>query len=417
MSPSMLLTSGYLLACLSCMYNIKNWGVELHLITCLLIIVGIISFMMGEFVQTSFHKPPLYHSEEMTKIHEINVSTFKICLFSAYNLLVLILTIQEVLSLSGGLLGTIGKTIGEYRYAYSYTEFKASTLNVQLLKVSKGAAYTFLYIFFNNVMCTKKSIIKNIKYLAPTVIFAFITLLKGGRINTIMLIIAALFIGYYLWHRKVGWDRVISFKFIKKIVIAFLLFAILFFGTREFVGRRETTPFAEYITTYLGGSFQLFDQYLTTNAAPPNGFETIPGIMQSLQKLGLRTDTTHKSLEFRYSPTGVHLGNVYTGLRRYYHDFGIAGIFIIQFVYGYLFSFLYNRIKKMRYLNTNRLFLVTVYSSLLFCIITQAMEDHFWIDLGLGFFVELIIMLAVAYVILEFSMKKKFVLYRKRWRE
>lgn len=406
MAPSVLLTAGYFLACLCCMYNIDNWAVNLKFHTCFLIVLGVVFFVLGDLFQNVLHKNRPLQANEIIKSQEIVIPNYIICFFVLYDLLVLFLTFKEIVDMAGGLVGTIGSLVGQFRYAYAYTDYRSNTLNVQLLKVCKGAAYTFLFVFFNNAFVNKKTLIKNIKYLIPVVIFAFITLVKGGRINAIMIIISGLFLYYYNWHRKVGWNKSISVRFIKAIFIAFIAFVILFFGTREFVGRKETTAVSEYVTTYIGGSFQLLDQYLESSASSTGeGLETFPGIIQTLNKLGLSGVFPHKALEFRYSSTGVYLGNVYTGLRRYYHDFGYLGMMFIQFVYGYLFSYLYRKIKQMAYLDSRRLFLLVTYASLLFCIITQGMEDHFWIDMSLGFFIELIVMRIVVKIIMDYRLK------------
>lgn len=406
MAPSVLLTAGYFLACLCCMYNIDNWAVNLRFQTCLLIVVGVIFFVLGDLFQNAIHKNKPLRADEIIQLKEINIPNYIVIIFVLYDLLVLFLTFKEIVNIAGGLSGTIGNLVGQFRYAYAYTDYRSNTLNVQLLKVCKGAAYTFLFVFFNNVFVNRKNLIRDIRYLIPIIVFALITLIKGGRINAIMIIIAGLFLYYYNWHRKVGWNKSISVRFIKVIFVAFMAFVILFFGTREFVGRKETTALSEYVTTYIGGSFQLLDQYLEEGASiTSEGLETFPGVIQTLNKLGLSNVFPHKALEFRYSSTGVYLGNVYTGLRRYYHDFGYLGMMAIQFIYGYLFSYMYRKIKQMAYLNSNRLFLLTTYGSLLFCIITQGMEDHFWIDISLGFFIELIVMRVVVKIIMDYRLK------------
>lgn len=416
MSPAVLLTGGYLLACMCCMYNIEYWGVKLHFVTYTLIAIGIAAFIAGTFAQSLMFRRRMLKAADMMPLREIKVSGWVMCFFVLYDIFVLVLTFMEIFAMAGGLQATLGSMIGVYRHAYSYTDFRANVLNVQLLKISKGAAYTFLFIFFNNIFCRERAVKKNIKYLIPVIVYMLITMIKGGRISAIMVIISGLFLMYYFWHRRIGWNRNVSFRFIKRIFYAFLLFVVLFFGSRELVGRRETTPVMEYLTTYLGGSFQLLDQYLSEPETQMAGMETFPGIIQSLQKLGLREDSIHKSLEFRRSPTGVYLGNVYTGLRRYYHDFGLFGMIMLQFIYGFLFNTLYWSIRKMHYLNSTRLFMLTTYSSLLFCIITQAIEDHFWIDLSVGFVVELIVVWIVTTFIMDFRTTRGFRLIYRKWR-
>ena len=158
MSPAVLLTGGYLLACMCCMYNIEYWGVKLHFFTCVLIVIGVISFVAGTFAQSFMYRRKKLRAADMMPLQQIKVSGVVMWFFVLYDAFVLFLTLSEIFAMAGGLQATLGSTIGMYRHAYSYTDFKANTLNVQLLKVSKGAAYTFLFIFFNNISKITKSL-------------------------------------------------------------------------------------------------------------------------------------------------------------------------------------------------------------------------------------------------------------------
>lgn len=421
MRPSILLTSGYLIACVSCILNIEVWGVDLKSNTCLLIIIGILSFLIGDlFSITMCNNRPL-SAKEMTETTNIYISNLVILVFSMINIIILFLSIMDMINVTGGWRMSVGQTVGAFREMYSYTDAKTSTVVVQLLKFSKGSAYAFLYIFVNNIMAISKSkrnkIIVNLKYLFPTLIYLITTFLRGGRINFVMILVTCLFLAYFFWHRKMGWNKTISFSYIKKIALAFAIFAITFYLIRGFVGRQSEAKFVDYLTAYLGGSFQLLDQYLNSGRIINSGLETFPGILQSLEKLGIIKTIIHKSLEFRSTSTGIYLGNIYTGLRRYYHDFGYLGVVIIQIIYGILFGTMYNSIKQKKSMNSRRAFFVTTYGSLLFCIISQAMEDHFWIDLGLGFFVELFVMYFMFKLIFDVKISKGLLIKIGSWRE
>ena len=417
-SPAVLLCAGYLVACMSCAFNIKKWGVELRLNTMGLILVGILFFAFGVFFIDLISRKKSLKANEMSSIEIIELSWSKIIFFAVFDSIVLFLSIKDMLKISGGWLSTFNQTMNQFRMAYSYTDTSVNPIVVQLMKISKGAAYTFLYVFFNNISITNKGkkIKNNIKYLIPVVIYLVLTLFRGGRLNIIMMMVAGLFMYYFTWHRKLGWDKTISGKFIKRFIISFVVFTLIFFGTRELVGRQSQSTLIDYVTMYFGGSFQLLDQYLNTSNLNIVGAETFPGIQQSLYKLGIGNEVIHKSLEFRTTPTGIYLGNIYTGLRRFYHDYGWWGLIIMQFIYGALFEFLYIKIKRIKILNTNNLFLVIIYSSILFAPITQAMEDHFWIDLGLGYIIELIIMWICVKWIMEFRLSRNKII-RKSWHE
>ena len=190
----------------------------------------------------------------------------------------------------------------------------------------------------------------------------------------------------------------------------------MFFVTREMVGRQNKSTFVDYLTMYLGGSFQLLDQFMENSIDTISGYESFPGILMSFRKLGLYDQYIRKSLEFRTTPTGVYLGNIYTGIRRFYHDYSMLGVVVMQFLYGYLFGSLYKKIQNIRNLDTRKLSFVIIYGTLLFAPLTQAMEDHFWIDLSVGFLIELIIIRLCVFFVMEFRIGS-FKLIRRRWNE
>lgn len=421
MAPSVLLACGYLVACISCILNIEKWGVDLHFNTSFLILLGIICFVSGDQFSRIFFRDRLLHTNEMSPTKTITIPAAIVVIFSLFNMVVMILYLREIISIAGGLLATFNETMNEYRHAYAYTDVQVSTALVQLTKISKGSAYTFLYIFMNNIfvddnLSRKKRVFHNFKYLIPTILFLLMTFLKGGRLNLIMMMVAALFLGYYQWHRKVGWNRKISGKFIKQLALYFVIFVLLFYYTKELVGRQNKDTLLDYITTYFGGSFQLLDQYMNSSTPNNYGLESFPGILQSLYKLGFYNDYIHKSLEFRTTPSGIYLGNIYTGLRRFYNDFGYVGVVIMQFIYGFLFGIVYTYIKKIRSMNCKKLFIITAYDTMLFAVVTQAMEDHFWIDIGLGYIIELTVIYICIKIIFEWRLAGQGKIIIKKWK-
>ena len=88
----------------------------------------------------------------------------------------------------------------------------------------------------------------------------------------------------------------------------------------------------------------------------------------------------------------------------------------MQFLYGFLFGGVYTHIKKFRTMNCKRVFIVTAYDTMLFAVITQAMEDHFWIDIGLGYILELLIFYICIKIIFEWKIDSEFVLKRHTWK-
>lgn len=404
-SPSVLLCCGYMLACISCIMNIEKWGVNLHWNTFIFLIFGISSFVIGEVSFRALH--PCNAKIGLSPKKERNVfqvTNFWVILFTIFNIFVLILAFRDIVNANNGSINSFSEMMNLYRTKLNYEDAEvASTLVTQLRKFSKGSAYCFIFVFINNLFCEvgRHKFRRNIKYLFPVILYFFITLLQGGRMNLIALVCAFLFCSYYQIRRRDGWNKAPSRKFVKWLIVIFVAVVILFYMLKEVVGRMGNETFFDYITRYIGGSIQLLDIYLNSNSINTVYHnETFPGLADALYKLGLSETYIQKSLEFRYS-NGVQLGNIYTGLRRYYTDFGYIGVFVIQFLYAYLFNGFYHKIRKISKYSVGNIWFLVFYSYSIFAILLQAMEDHFFIHLSIGYFIELMVVGICVYLIFK----------------
>lgn len=409
MSPSLLLSFGYLVAIISCSMNIEKWNVDIHLNTCMIILLGIFSFFIGEFISVHIL------NKKKIEINNINlkcieVSNLKIIIMIIINIVIALLLLSEIIRISGGFSGDFNEMMNKYKTSISYGDEVIKSYVVQLIKVAKGIGFVFLYIFFNNIFYDK-SIKVNIKYLFPVFTYLIITFLKGGRLNMIGLVVASLFLYYYNWCKSTKWKKSISFKFIKILCITFIIFIIVFYQTKNIVGRMSKKNVFDYITEYLGGSIQLLDEYLNDNVKLEGKFETFPGVIQSINKLGFSNIEVRKSLEFRHIIDGAYLGNIYTGLRRYYNDFGYLGVIGLQIGYAILFNNIFIKIKRNNKITYANIYRTIFYSYNLFAILTQAMEDHFFIDLSAGYLIEMIIV----YIMMKLIISKKYIVEERKY--
>lgn len=408
MTPSILLCAGYLVSCICCAMNIEWWEIDLRLNTIIFLLVGISLFVLAEIyfqlVRNKFSKK----NEKNCYIEErqlIKISNTKFAVAMLIHGITAYFYIQDILRICGGNLGNISLMLDKYRRAWGYGDAQLSTLAVQSMKLSKAIGYTFLYIFFNNIFLLKKDqIILQLKYLIPAVTYILITFLMGGRINMITFAVASIFLAFYNWNRKNEWKKKINVKFIKNICITLVIFLLIFYFSKTFVGRKTTRNLIDYMTVYMGGSIQLLDEYLNDETYEVKKGETFPGLLQSLYKLGFSNISVRKSLEFRHVlDDGEYLGNVYTGLRRMYNDYGYFGMMLIQILYSWLFNWIYYKIKTDCKDTYTSKFWVIFYAQTIYCIIIQSMEDAFFINLSLGYFIELIILYLIIRILLPKS--------------
>lgn len=262
-------------------------------------------------------------------------------------------------------------------------------------------------IFMNNVFASKENhrIRRNVEYLIPAFLFVAMSIIKGNRVDIMQLVVMAVFLYYMFLHRKVGWNKHISGKMLKKAIMVFAIGMVLFYYMKELVGRVSSLNFLEYITQYIGGSIQLLDQYVRESSHVidvPFG-ETLTGLITGLRKLGLTTASLRKQLEFRYTPTGIYLGNVYTALRRYYNDAGWIGVVVFPAILSLIMNAFYRKVRLYKDNTIKHVYNTIVYASLLYVVPFQAMEDSFYINkVTIGYVMELTIL----YVCVLFVFKK-----------
>ena len=260
----------------------------------------------------------------------------------------------------------------------------------------------------NNIFAVegKKKIRKNIIYLIPVIMYAIMSIIKGNRIDIMGLVVMLMFLYYMFVHKKNGWNKHISGKMLRKAIVIFAIGMVVFYYMKDLVGRVSSLNLLEYVTQYIGGSVELLDLYvrdgLTTAVTTPFG-ETLTGLLNGLKKIGLLNIDIRKQLEFRFTSTGVYLGNVYTALRRYYHDGGWIGLLVFPSILSYFMNKFYCRIKRYSGYAVNKIYKIIIYASLIYVIPFQAMEDSFWINkVTIGYVIELIIL----YICLRFLFAK-----------
>lgn len=176
--------------------------------------------------------------------------------------------------------------------------------------------------------------------LIPFVILAALqNVIGGGRGYILWLVCFGFTTSYVINMRKYSWRKTLAFKYVKIGIVALMVVFIAFYLLKYLVRVGNTVnSILDYIGYYAGGSVQNFNLYIED---PPNrlqklfGQESFMGIYSTLEKFKLvdlsGVYLTNSNLEFRQS-NGVAIGNVYGAIRRYYNDFGISGVIILQII-------------------------------------------------------------------------------------
>ncbi|MCD7835251.1 MAG: oligosaccharide repeat unit polymerase [Lachnospiraceae bacterium] len=213
-------------------------------------------------------------------------------------------------------------------------------------KIASGSAFVFLFIFANNFVECKISKVslpkKNYMLLIPGAIYMAQKIMLGGRYTAIAFIIAAIFCFYLLYQYIDNWRCAISFKYLVWVLLLSVLIVVVFWAIKNFIGRDSDAGILEYVSRYLGSSYELFDIYL--DDPPAKAYQTFGYLIRSFNKLGWTDIPVRTTHEFRFSDSGVLIGNVYTGLRNYYNDFGMIGVFFMSMLKSMIFTGMYCKI-------------------------------------------------------------------------
>ena len=215
---------------------------------------------------------------------------------------------------------------------------------------------------------------------------------KGGRFQIVAYIISAVFLYYFFWKKSTGWSEVVPIKYLMRVIIGIVIVVMAFWFSRELVGRMsKDNDLMGYVTRYFGGGAALMELYLRdTSMLHDAAVETFAGMVTSLNKLGF-TLTARASHEFR-AAAGITIGNAYSALRNYYHDYGIMGVAFFNFLLSCIFSSKYYKLKSYTYITYNKAFSIILYATLIYTVFFQFFTDYFFARLSIGFIIELLIM-------------------------
>lgn len=215
-----------------------------------------------------------------------------------------------------------------------------------LQSVAKLAMYMSMYTFFNNVVCCREKITRNLIYFVPVITWVPNVLVTSSRGSYLQIAGAVVFFYYIAISRRNHWMQMKRNyrKLVRYASVFFVAILGAFYGAAAtgVIGRQTDKTFLDSITIYLGAPIIHFHQFMTS---PPNdvmyfGQETFNKMLPLFNRLGFVEGTVTGQLEMR-NITSLYRGNVYTFFRRPYHDFGLWGMYIVVAMTAIVFSYVY----------------------------------------------------------------------------
>jgi hypothetical protein len=181
-----------------------------------------------------------------------------------------------------------------------------------------------------------------------------------------------------LLQNKFQWSHVFNIKFLRNGFIIFLLFLVSFYFLGYLTNKSTDKDMFDYISAYTGGSIPALNDYLNDFDYNPRNFgsETLTGVDILLDYFGIQGFDTNKNLAFvSFGEAGINT-NVYTCYKRLLSDFGYVGMFIVRFLMGILYTYVYMRIKYGKY-KAGKNLMIVLYASFFFPIVMQSIDEVF----------------------------------------
>ena len=352
MSPSIISTGMFTISTGVAVLNVRSWNIEYSLMAFILLTTGVLTIVLIEIIVRKIFR------NNMPK--NINKNNCGICLRHMDNkvsiliiifcTLALLLYIRAAINLANGSASIFGGSIFFRLNQFSKRSLELGleggigTINIQLGKIIQMFVYIYLFKLINNLVYGE-TIKRNIDSVYMIVLYIILVIFQGTRTPLINLLIFSFLLFYIKILQKRNWmfKKKEGRNFFKKALIIILIGipAFFFFG-ENVLGRHTGNNLWQYISAYLGGSIQHFNQYVIEPIEPNLHFaeETFVYLYQGLYKLGLTEYTRTVHLEYRWLSTDIH-GNVYTFFRRPLQDFGVLGMYIYTCIVFFIFSSLY----------------------------------------------------------------------------
>lgn len=401
--PSTMLLMTFIFSTMCAIYKYPTWRYEFSGRTTLLIVSSLfITLIINVLVvSTSLKysvKMKIKYSEKVSPI------TFLMKIISLIIILTTMFVLVRYILHVAGIVGTIQSIMASFRNNESYSTDIENQMP-QWIKILQYIvnAFSYLYVFdliyFWKDLNWKKRICDFI-----IILLCILTgLLSSGRFGMASLLIAICVMYHLIRIKKNGYYKQYKLSTVIKITVIIIFAFFVFYAVRNLVGRDDDQGILGYIGHYFGGGIPLLDIFMKNNSfgAVIWGQETFYSLIGNLRRIGL-VDVPYyiRHHEFVYR-NGNSMGNVYTAFRDYYHDFGLAGTYILHTCFSLFYSVQYQKNKKK-----GKLLQIIFFSIIYYSIVFYPFNNTFYASIiSVGFLLQLII-LFIAYEIL---LRKKMV--------
>lgn len=353
LSPSVIVSGVFLISISVAVSNENRWNILYSREATNILLVGIVTFCITDFVCKFFSQCVPHKTVKMPKnavkggsyitIQKNVLHFFILCEFIGIGLYYV-----NVAKIVGTNMLDVQATLAAYRATQVGNVTAEDTTNVFLTFLNRflrAYAYVSLFLFCQNwrYAKTKKQKKEILSLLIPGLYLLAICFINSSRGEIIKIITFVFAANYIIRENQEKWKKNHGVKYLAAALKVLAVFIPSFYVMALIMNRVPKETMTDYLSSYIGGSIQHFNQYILN---PPVkdvgtfGAETFAGVQSLLLRLGLIQVKASSHLEFRWLTATTH-GNIYTFFRRPLQDFGLDGMILFTILVAGTFSVVY----------------------------------------------------------------------------
>lgn len=377
-APACVITLSYILAVLCACVNIEYWKIDLSSKTVFFVTSGIFMTIVGNVIVYFIFQKRYFFSDRIARqlitIEHFNIPLTNIILIAIYDCIAIFIYYLEVRKIGGT--GSFITMMYSYRQNIIYSGYSISVMSNQLIRMVTASAIICLYFFTYNVVIGQAKIKNNLYLLIPVALDFIKIFLTSGRYEFLELFLEVVMLYALFYSMKNQKILHINIKFILYGLVGVVCLLLFFYWIRGLVGRSSNQTILDYVSSYFGGSIELFDLYVKEYKGATSvhfGNTTFASVYKYFNKFIGTNINLNTINEFRRSTNGILIGNVYTTFRFYLQDFGYFGLLFLSFLSSIVYSILYytallskSHIKKV------------IYAYLFYAIVLHSYSEQFF---------------------------------------
>lgn len=417
LSPSFISAIAFAFSFICAIVGMFSWNYvrNLEITTILIFILGIFFFFYGEYLcrKIFFKNHKEISTKELNskkKYNLVKISRPILILMLIFAIITTSLLISEIIRVCreyGFQSSSFKDILAYYRTKSSLFSSDAytSTIKVnfivkQMQKVCNVINITLAVYSVNklfNIKSIKKINIVNFLLILITIIICLLqtVLFNGGR--SIMFHFIVGYIGIFMFYYFIIYKRKFNRKILYSSIILLVSIVGIYYLMLPLLGRSTKHDFIKYSTFSFGTPISSLNLYIQQDDSHSKkiGEETFTGVYYTLNKIGVIEYTEPQTHEwYSYAPGGTLSSNTFTSLRSYYKDFGLCGVIILQFIFGFLITLFY---LKMKYSNLQLLHII--YFNYFYILIEQIRDEQFFSLFNISNVANLLIIITI-YIVL-----------------